>query len=71
MVRFLEMVGLATIQRHNNTMISCNNLTLINLILLKLGPMHEDRVAICLVLVQTTASVIAFGIRYGLVQYIN
>ncbi|KAJ3140907.1 tunicamycin resistance protein [Physocladia obscura] len=43
MIRILEFLQLADVKRDtNNKMISCNNLTLINLLLVKFGPTSEE-----------------------------
>lgn len=43
-----------------------NNLTLINYVLLILGPMHENKLTMILLCFQIVASLIAFTIRYPL-----
>ncbi|KAI8905180.1 UDP-N-acetylglucosamine--dolichyl-phosphate N-acetylglucosaminephosphotransferase [Gorgonomyces haynaldii] len=70
MVRFLELLGLCKIERKEGKMIECNNLTLINLILVYMGPMPERNVALSVVVVQICGSVIGFLIRYGLVHIV-
>lgn len=44
----------------------CSNLTLINLMLVLFGPMHESKLTRLLLIVQFCATLIAFFIRYGL-----
>jgi UDP-N-acetylglucosamine--dolichyl-phosphate N-acetylglucosaminephosphotransferase len=68
MLRFLEIFGLVDIQRDVKTqeMIACNNLTLINLVLVKFGPAREDTVVRRIIAIHVLCSCIAFGIRYGL-----
>ncbi|KAI3645536.1 hypothetical protein MP228_008464 [Amoeboaphelidium protococcarum] len=46
-----------------------SNFTLINLILVWFGPMHEATTTNCVMAVQVAFSIIAFSIRYGLVLY--
>ncbi|KAH3812754.1 UDP-N-acetylglucosamine--dolichyl-phosphate N-acetylglucosaminephosphotransferase-like [Dreissena polymorpha] len=46
----------------------CNNLTLLNLILKFLGPMHERTLVIVLLTIQILCSLVAFGIRYQLAK---
>ncbi len=47
----------------------CNNLTLINLTLKLLGPMHERTLTTLLLILQVVCSVVAFVIRYPLAFY--
>ncbi|RKP08260.1 glycosyl transferase family 4-domain-containing protein, partial [Thamnocephalis sphaerospora] len=44
-----------------------SNFTLINLLLVHLGPMREDRLCLCIMALQVLGSAIAFWIRYRLV----
>lgn len=46
--------------------VTTNNFTLINLVLLYLGPMHEAKLTTILILIQIVCSCIAFTIRYPL-----
>lgn len=46
-----------------------NNFTIINLVLTYLGPMHEERLTIALMLIQISCSILAFTIRYPLASY--
>lgn len=67
MVLFLEKIFMAKITRNKNgELIECNNLTLLNLILVYFGPMKEGNLAICVMLLQIFASLLAFALRYGL-----
>ncbi|XP_059046405.1 UDP-N-acetylglucosamine--dolichyl-phosphate N-acetylglucosaminephosphotransferase isoform X2 [Achroia grisella] len=50
--------------------ITINNMTLINLFLIKLGPMSEMRLTISLLIFQVFCSCIAFLIRYPMASYI-
>ncbi|XP_017875671.1 UDP-N-acetylglucosamine--dolichyl-phosphate N-acetylglucosaminephosphotransferase [Ceratina calcarata] len=47
--------------------VTCNNLTLINFMLIKTGPMKESTLTSTLLLIQVASSVLAFIIRYPLV----
>lgn len=49
--------------------ITMNNMTLINLFLIKLGPMTELRLTVSLLLFQIVCSGIAFLIRYPMASY--
>ncbi|KAI8803854.1 glycosyl transferase family 4-domain-containing protein [Cladochytrium replicatum] len=71
MLRFLEVLGLAQIRRDPATgaMLDVNNLTLINLVLVKLGPMNEGRVTTSIALIQVACSVAAFATRYPLAKW--
>lgn len=53
----------------DNQCIYTNNLTLINLFLIKLGPMSEARLTVCLLIFQCLCSCIAFLIRYPIASY--
>nr|CAD7409902.1 unnamed protein product [Timema poppensis] len=46
--------------------VECNNLTLINFVLLWRGPTHEETLVQILLIIQVLSSVLAFGIRYPL-----
>lgn len=49
--------------------VTCNNLTLINFMLIKIGPMKESTLTSSLLLVQVASSILAFIIRYPLVPF--
>ncbi|XP_076231475.1 alg7 dolichyl-phosphate N-acetylglucosaminephosphotransferase [Calliopsis andreniformis] len=49
--------------------VTCNNFTLINFILIKTGPMKESTLTIILLLIQVLCSLLAFVIRYPLASY--
>jgi UDP-N-acetylglucosamine--dolichyl-phosphate N-acetylglucosaminephosphotransferase len=49
--------------------IEINNFTLMNLLLLRFGPLHERTLAILVMIVQILASCLAFIIRYRLVHF--
>lgn len=70
MILFLEVLNLVDVKRENGCMIDCNNLTLLNLILLKMGPMKELNLAKTLVVVQVICSIVGFFIRYGAIHAI-
>ncbi|XP_034195495.2 alg7 dolichyl-phosphate N-acetylglucosaminephosphotransferase [Osmia lignaria lignaria] len=46
--------------------ITCNNFTLINFVLIKIGPMREPTLTLTLLLIQVVSSLLAFVIRYPL-----
>ncbi|KAE8752544.1 hypothetical protein FOCC_FOCC000666 [Frankliniella occidentalis] len=50
----------------DDRMVECNNLTLINLLLILLGPMNEAKLTTVLITIQVMCSVLAFAIRYPL-----
>jgi UDP-N-acetylglucosamine--dolichyl-phosphate N-acetylglucosaminephosphotransferase len=71
MIRFLEVVGLAHITRNKKgDWLECNNLTLLNLVLVKMGPMNEGTLAWYICAIQVLGSCTAFFIRYGLVHIV-
>ena len=47
----------------------CNNLTLINLVLIYTGPMREDKLCLLLLALQVLCSCVAFTIRYPLAHF--
>ncbi|XP_054162910.1 UDP-N-acetylglucosamine--dolichyl-phosphate N-acetylglucosaminephosphotransferase-like [Oppia nitens] len=49
-----------------NDTYECSNLTIINLILVKFGPMNEKYVTIILLIIQCLCTCLAFFIRYGI-----
>ncbi|KAH9980026.1 N-acetylglucosaminephosphotransferase [Lactifluus volemus] len=50
----------------DGTILEVTNLTLFNVLLLRLGPMYEKRLTQTLIAVQVMGSVVAFLVRYGL-----
>ncbi|XP_042243371.1 UDP-N-acetylglucosamine--dolichyl-phosphate N-acetylglucosaminephosphotransferase-like [Homarus americanus] len=68
-LRLLTTVGLVNFQEglgEDGEMCCLNNLTLINLTLLKLGPQHEGTLTTRLLMLQVLCSGLAFFIRYPL-----
>lgn len=66
MLRLLEILHLVDIKRDKDgIMKDCNNLTLINLVLIKLGPMREDWTCISLMFIQFCAGILTFAIRFA------
>jgi len=65
MIRFLELLSLADVNRDKDgVMIDVNNLTLINLVLTKLGPMREDLACMCVLGIQGFMCCMTFGVRW-------
>lgn len=52
--------------REKDGYVTTNNFTLINLVLLFFGPLHEEKLTIILIAIQCLCSVLAFVIRYPL-----
>ncbi|KAI6030645.1 glycosyl transferase family 4-domain-containing protein [Pisolithus orientalis] len=50
----------------NGTIVEATNLTILNFLLVNLGPMNEKELVQTLMAVQVSGSVLAFGVRYGL-----
>ncbi|KAI9146308.1 glycosyl transferase family 4-domain-containing protein [Paraphysoderma sedebokerense] len=50
--------------------VTFNNLTLLNLLLIKLGPQHESTLCVMIVCIQILCNACAFGVRYGLVKFV-
>ncbi|GET01339.1 UDP-N-acetylglucosamine--dolichyl-phosphate N-acetylglucosaminephosphotransferase [Rhizophagus clarus] len=67
-IRIFEILGLVKTKDENNS-IEVNNFTLMNLLLLKFGPLHERKLAILVIIVQILASCLSFIIRYRLVHF--
>uniref|UniRef100_W5M809 UDP-N-acetylglucosamine--dolichyl-phosphate N-acetylglucosaminephosphotransferase n=1 Tax=Lepisosteus oculatus TaxID=7918 RepID=W5M809_LEPOC len=66
-----EVVWLVEVQRGGDgedEFIECNNMTLINLVIKVLGPLHERTLTVIMLLIQVLGSAVAFGIRYHLVR---
>ncbi|XP_033231452.1 UDP-N-acetylglucosamine--dolichyl-phosphate N-acetylglucosaminephosphotransferase isoform X2 [Belonocnema kinseyi] len=65
-MQLLRFFCLVNWKEDNNNLITCNNLTLINFVLIMFGPMKECNLTKILMLFQIMWSVIAFVIRYPL-----
>ncbi|CAB5187551.1 unnamed protein product [Rhizophagus irregularis] len=63
-----ELLRLVKVDK-GETSIEVNNFTLMNLLLLKIGPLHERTLAILVVVIQILASCLSFYIRYHLVHF--
>ena len=72
MIWFLECLHLVDVHRDpvTNEMIDCNNLTLLNFILIKMGPLKEETLVIYVLFVQIMCSILGFIVRYGLVHVV-
>ncbi|ORY42271.1 hypothetical protein BCR33DRAFT_718450 [Rhizoclosmatium globosum] len=68
MIRILEVLYLVDVERDpkTNKMISCNNLTLINLLLVKFGPTTEANATLRVGYTQLVFCLLGFCARYGL-----
>lgn len=51
-------------------LVQMSNLTLINLVLYKLGPCREDVLCLRLLLLQASCSALCFAVRFGLASYV-
>jgi len=71
-LKIFEFFKLADIEYDEKTkeMKSVNNLTLLNLFLIRFGPRSEQNLAIMMVLIQVLSSALAFFIRYKLVDLV-
>ncbi|KAI0055854.1 N-acetylglucosaminephosphotransferase [Artomyces pyxidatus] len=71
-LRIFSALGLTelTIHPKNGTILECTNLTILNFLLLRLGPMREKRLVQTLIVVQIAGSVVAFTVRYGLANLV-
>ncbi|KAI8900773.1 glycosyl transferase family 4-domain-containing protein [Globomyces pollinis-pini] len=71
MIQLLEILKLVQITKTDKgDWIDCSNLTILNLILIKTGPIREDQLVIYLSWIQITCAILAFIIRYGLVHIV-
>ncbi|TFL01865.1 N-acetylglucosaminephosphotransferase [Pterulicium gracile] len=64
----LSLLGLTQLTLHpkSGMIMEATNLTILNALLVRLGPMREERLVRVVVAVQVAGSVVAFVIRYGL-----
>ncbi|KAF9918454.1 tunicamycin resistance protein [Linnemannia zychae] len=72
-VKILEALGLTHVRYDTKTgkrPLEMTNLTIMNLILLKAGPMSERNLTISVIMVQVCCSLLAFYIRHGLVTFV-
>ncbi|GAA5871851.1 hypothetical protein JCM1840_004017 [Sporobolomyces johnsonii] len=67
LLQALESVGLVRLVRDptSGEIIACSNLTILNLLLLVVGPVREDKLTIALMGVQVGGSAVAFAVRDG------
>jgi len=67
-MRALSLLGLTELTIHPNSgqILECTNLTILNVFLVRLGPMNEKRLVQVLICTQIAGSVLAFVVRYGL-----
>jgi len=66
LLRTLRLAQVTETETDGDRLIQCNNLTIINLALMVLGPMHEQTLTILLLVLQVLCSCVAFLIRYPL-----
>ncbi|PNI65905.1 DPAGT1 isoform 10 [Pan troglodytes] len=64
----LQLVTVHQSETEDGEFTECNNMTLINLLLKILGPIHERNLTLLLLLLQILGSAITFSIRYQLVR---
>ena len=72
-MEFLRLIKLERIpsressggSKHGTQIISSTNMTILNFLLVHLGPMHEQTLCTVMAGVQILGSLTAFGIRYG------
>lgn len=68
-VRIFRMLHIIQWKEATDGTIQTNNFTLINFLLILLGPQHEQRLTYYLLILQIFCTGIAFVIRYPLAQY--
>ena len=67
MLLVLSKLRLVDVRRdvgEDGAYVQCNNLTLINMVLLKIGPTHERTLTTIMLILQLACSVLALFIRY-------
>ncbi|KAI7890634.1 glycosyl transferase family 4-domain-containing protein [Mucor mucedo] len=71
-LKILRGLGLLKVFEYDKDgkIIECNNLTLLNLVLAYFGPMSERNTTIAILVIQVSASLLAFFIRYKLVHLV-
>ncbi|KAI7880231.1 UDP-N-acetylglucosamine-dolichyl-phosphate N-acetylglucosaminephosphotransferase isoform a [Lichtheimia hyalospora FSU 10163] len=71
-LKILHVLGLVKVLRRDDQgrILECNNLTIINLVLSRFGPMSERDTTRAIMLIQASCSLLAFFIRYKLVEYV-
>ncbi|KAJ3132911.1 UDP-N-acetylglucosamine--dolichyl-phosphate N-acetylglucosaminephosphotransferase [Geranomyces variabilis] len=72
-LRIFSATGLLRITKRDpktRAPLAANNLTLMNLLLVRIGPMREQNLALAVVVVQAACSALAFVVRYGLVKWV-
>lgn len=71
-LRLLSGLGLLKVFKYDKEgrILECNNLTLLNLVLARFGPMSERNTTIAVLFIQVLASLLAFFIRYKLVHLV-
>ena len=62
---------ISTTPRHRKgDIISTTNLTILNFLLVRLGPLHERTLCTIVAIIQASCSVFAFVVRYGLASFV-
>ncbi|CEI91680.1 hypothetical protein RMCBS344292_05963 [Rhizopus microsporus] len=71
-LKLLNAIGLLKVFEYDDSgrIIECNNLTIINLVLARLGPMSERNTTLWIMIIQLFGSALAFFIRYKLVHFV-
>lgn len=68
-VRLFRVLRLIEWEEAKDGLVTTNNFTLINFVLVWLGPTHEKRLTLYLLLIQLMCTCVAFLIRYPLAKY--
>lgn len=63
-LRLFRMLRLVSVSEDEEGMLTVNNFTLINFVLVKLGPMREDVLCVNLLLIQALSGILGLLIRY-------
>jgi len=63
-IRKLAILRIVRLYEHKDGTVECNNLTLINFVLIHTGPLREDSLVKLLLGLQAVCTVLAFGIRF-------
>ncbi|XP_020288278.1 UDP-N-acetylglucosamine--dolichyl-phosphate N-acetylglucosaminephosphotransferase [Pseudomyrmex gracilis] len=66
LLRMFNVLKLIKLEEDAEGIVTCNNLTLINFVLINAGPLREPTLTTILLIIQIVSSIMAFAIRYPL-----
>lgn len=68
-VKIFRLMRIIDWNETDNGVVTTNNFTLINFLLIVMGPQHEQRLTYYLLIVQIMCTMVAFIVRYPLAKY--